>query len=148
MPFSMGASVGHLWGGASSPGHAAREALVSSCREGRDRDAHGPHQHSHHTLAVVQMAIIKIGAFINVGAKTDGLLHISQISTEYVSSVTDRLQVGQEVEVRVLTIEPDGLKFACGSRQRGGHGRLVCTAVCNAGMCLLRRRPGLSVWMR
>ncbi|KAL6780869.1 PSRP7 [Auxenochlorella protothecoides x Auxenochlorella symbiontica] len=58
------------------------------------------------------MAIIKIGAFINVGAKTDGLLHISQISTEYVSSVTDRLQVGQEVEVRVLTIEPDGLKFA------------------------------------
>jgi polyribonucleotide nucleotidyltransferase len=36
------------------------------------------------------------------------LLHISQISHERIASVTDVLKVGDEVEVKVLGVEPDG----------------------------------------
>jgi len=45
------------------------------------------------------------GAFMDIGATTDGLLHISQVSKEYVSDVSEVLDEGQEVEVRITKID-------------------------------------------
>lgn len=42
------------------------------------------------------------GAFINIGAEREGLVHISEISHEFIKSPSDSLQVGQEVDVQVL----------------------------------------------
>ncbi len=39
------------------------------------------------------------GAFINLGDNMNGLLHISQISHDRISSVENVLQVGQKVKV-------------------------------------------------
>jgi ribosomal protein S1 len=50
-------------------------------------------------------SIVDFGAFIDIGATTDGLVHISQMSEDHVSSVSDLLQEGQEVQVRILSID-------------------------------------------
>lgn len=50
-------------------------------------------------------ALASYGAFLDIGAQTDGLLHISQLSVDYVSDVKDVLEVGQEVDVRITNID-------------------------------------------
>jgi elongation factor Ts len=42
---------------------------------------------------------------MDIGAQTDGLLHISQLSVDYVSDVSSILEVGQEVDVRIVNID-------------------------------------------
>jgi len=42
------------------------------------------------------------GAFVNIGAEREGLVHISEISHEYVKHPSEKLTVGSEVEVQVL----------------------------------------------
>mmetsp|Transcript_110793 Transcript_110793/g.320191 ORF Transcript_110793/g.320191 Transcript_110793/m.320191 type:complete len:374 (+) Transcript_110793:84-1205(+) len=51
--------------------------------------------------------ITSYGAFVDIGASTDGLLHISQLSSEYVGDVTEMLAVGQEVDVRIVSVDSD-----------------------------------------
>ncbi len=42
------------------------------------------------------------GAFIDIGAEREGLVHISELSHDYVKHPTDVVQVGDEVQVQVL----------------------------------------------
>lgn len=51
--------------------------------------------------------ITAFGAFVDLGIKENGLLHISQISRKRISSVSDVLRIGQKVEVRVIDIDRD-----------------------------------------
>jgi len=50
-------------------------------------------------------SIASYGAFVDIGAATDGLLHVSQLSAEFVSDVNDVVSEGQEVEVRIVKID-------------------------------------------
>ncbi len=52
--------------------------------------------------------IVDFGAFINILPGKDGLLHISQISSERVEKVTDYLEEGQTVKVKVLDVDARG----------------------------------------
>ena len=52
--------------------------------------------------------IVDFGAFVTIMPGTDGLLHISQIAQERVEKVTDYLQEGQEVRVKVLDVDARG----------------------------------------
>lgn len=49
--------------------------------------------------------ITAFGAFIDLGIKENGLLHISKISTRRINSVGDVLRLGQHVEVSVIEID-------------------------------------------
>lgn len=49
--------------------------------------------------------ITNFGAFIDVGVKQDGLVHISQLSHDYVQSPNDIVLLHQEVKVKVLDID-------------------------------------------
>ena len=49
--------------------------------------------------------IASFGAFIELEDGVDGLVHISQISDDRVEKVKDVLQVGQEVEARVVKVD-------------------------------------------
>lgn len=40
-----------------------------------------------------------------MGVHTDGLLHISNISEDFVSDVNDVLQIGQRIKVRVSEVD-------------------------------------------
>ncbi len=51
--------------------------------------------------------LVDFGAFVDIGAQTDGLLHISQLSSGYVNHPREVVEVGQEVEVRILEIDND-----------------------------------------
>ena len=49
--------------------------------------------------------VATFGAFIQLEEGVDGLVHISQISEDHVEKVRDALDVGQEVEARVIKID-------------------------------------------
>lgn len=42
------------------------------------------------------------GAFVNIGAEREGLVHISELSHDYIKSPTEVVNVGDEVQVQVL----------------------------------------------
>ena len=48
------------------------------------------------------------GAFVNILPGIDGMLHISQISDKRLAKVTDALQVGDEINVRLDAIDEKG----------------------------------------
>ena len=48
------------------------------------------------------------GAFVAIVGNKEGLVHISQIAEERVEKVSDYLQVGQEVNVKVVEIDRQG----------------------------------------
>jgi len=57
---------------------------------------------------LVKGTVLKVatfGAFIQLEEGVDGLVHISQISENHVEKVRDALDVGQEVEARVIKID-------------------------------------------
>jgi len=56
------------------------------------------------------------GAFIDLGG-IDGLLHISDIAWSRVAKVADILTVGQQIEVKVLKIDPETRKISLGLKQ-------------------------------
>merc|ERR1719183_2295600 len=58
------------------------------------------------------VSVTDFGAFVNVGCDVDGLLHISQISNEFVKNVADAVSIGQEVSVRVLSVDLEKKKFS------------------------------------
>ena len=58
------------------------------------------------------------GAFVNLGA-ADGLIHISELSWDRVANVADVLQVGQEVRVKVIKLDPETSRISLSLRQLG-----------------------------
>jgi small subunit ribosomal protein S1 len=56
------------------------------------------------------------GAFINIG-DVDALLHVSDISRSRVSKPSEALTVGQEVDVKVLKIDPEKRRISVGMKQ-------------------------------
>ena len=52
--------------------------------------------------------ITNFGAFVEVAPKTDGLVHISQIADKHIKEVTDVLQEGETVRVKVLNVDNFG----------------------------------------
>lgn len=52
--------------------------------------------------------ITNFGAFIDLGDRKTGLVHISEISDSYIKDINEVLNVGDEVKVKVMTIAADG----------------------------------------
>ncbi len=50
--------------------------------------------------------IVSYGAFVDIGVGRDGLLHIREMSEGYVREPTDVLDVGDEIKVRILKVNP------------------------------------------
>ena len=51
--------------------------------------------------------VVDFGAFIDIGIKNDGLVHISKISNKRVKNASDLLTVGDIVKVKVIGIDKD-----------------------------------------
>ena len=49
--------------------------------------------------------ITKFGAFVQLENGKTGLVHISEISNEYVTDIADHIQMNQTVKVKVVSIE-------------------------------------------
>jgi uncharacterized protein len=51
--------------------------------------------------------VVDFGAFVDIGVKRDGLIHISQMGPGYVSSPYDKVSVGDVIDVDVLDVDLD-----------------------------------------
>ncbi len=49
--------------------------------------------------------VVDFGAFVDIGVKQDGLLHISQIANKYVKNPLELLKVGDIIDVTVISID-------------------------------------------
>jgi len=49
--------------------------------------------------------VTDFGAFVDVGLKNDGLVHISELSDKFIKKAMDAVSVGDEVQVRVLSVD-------------------------------------------
>lgn len=49
--------------------------------------------------------VVDFGAFVDIGVKRDGLVHVSQMADRYVRNPLDVVSVGQVVEVRVIGVD-------------------------------------------
>ena len=49
--------------------------------------------------------VVDFGAFVDIGVKSDGLVHISQLSDKFVKHPKEVVQVGDIVKVRVIDID-------------------------------------------
>jgi ribosomal protein S1 len=48
----------------------------------------------------------RFGAFVDIGAEREGMVHVSEMAAGYISEPSDVVKVGEEVEVRVLEVNP------------------------------------------
>jgi small subunit ribosomal protein S1 len=60
------------------------------------------------------------GAFIDLGG-VDGLLHVGEISWSRINNPADVLEVGQQIEVKVLKIDPEKQRISLGMKQLQPH---------------------------
>ena len=60
------------------------------------------------TYEGVVEGVTDFGAFVNIGGKTSGLVHISELKDGFVKNVEDVVKVGDRVKVKVLGIDNQG----------------------------------------
>ena len=52
--------------------------------------------------------IMDFGAFVNLAPNKDGMVHISKLSNKRVAKVTDVVNIGDEVTVKVIKVDEKG----------------------------------------
>ena len=56
--------------------------------------------------------VIDFGAFVDIGVKHDGLVHISELSESYVKNPSDIVSIGDVVKVKVIKIDNERQKVS------------------------------------
>ena len=70
--------------------------------------------------SVVEGKVIRIkpfGAIVSLEDNTQGLVHISQVSSSYVQNINDYLKVGDTVTVKVLSVDAETKKISLSMRE-------------------------------
>jgi small subunit ribosomal protein S1 len=86
-----------------SEGSAERETLISNLKEGAS------------TKGIVKN-LTDYGAFIDLGG-VDGLLHITDMAWKRVKHPSEVVQIGQEIEVKVLKFDRERMRVSLGLKQ-------------------------------
>lgn len=61
--------------------------------------------------------LTRFGAFVDIGVKQDGLVHISEIANKYISDPGEVLKLGQKVQVKVLEVDVARKRIALSIKQ-------------------------------
>ena len=99
-----------------------RNRLIVSQRAAQDEDRARQREELFEKLAVGDVVSGKVsgltsyGAFVNLGG-ADGLIHISELSWDRINNVSDMLAVGDEVEVKVIKLDPELSRISLSLRQ-------------------------------
>ena len=54
------------------------------------------------------MSVMPFGAFVEIGKNVSGLVHISEVSSDYVKDINEHIKKGDSVKVKVIKIDDDG----------------------------------------
>ena len=87
----------------------------SSHREAKLKKSH-THLSEGDIVDGVVRNVVAFWAFVDIGLKNDGLIHVSEIADRYVKSPMDFLSVGQEVKVRIVKIDKESGKIQLSRR--------------------------------
>ncbi|KAL5079730.1 hypothetical protein RYX36_008151 [Vicia faba] len=68
-------------------------------------------------------SILPFGAFVDFGAFTDGLVHISMLSDSYVKDVASVVSVGQEVKVKLIEVNMETKRISLSMRENADTGK-------------------------
>lgn len=68
--------------------------------------------------------VTKFGAFINIGLRQEGLVHISELADDFVSEPGEVVAVGQQVSCRVISIDLDRGRIALSMRSENAPPRV------------------------
>ena len=99
-----------------------RNRLIVSQKAAEDEDRAKRREDLFNQLNVGDMVrgtvsgLTSYGAFVDIGG-ADGLIHISELSWDRVSKVTDVLTLGQEVEVKVIKLDHENNRISLSLRQ-------------------------------
>jgi uncharacterized protein len=63
--------------------------------------------------------ITQFGAFVDIGIKENGLIHVSQIADKFVENALEVLKVGEEVKARVIEVDLDRKRIALSLKKEG-----------------------------
>jgi len=67
-------------------------------------------------LAGIVTNVTNFGAFVDIGVHQDGLVHISELSDQFVKTPADVIKVNQKVTVKVLMIDPERKRISLSMR--------------------------------
>ncbi|MDO4266382.1 MAG: Tex family protein [Eubacteriales bacterium] len=56
--------------------------------------------------------VIDFGAFVDIGVHQDGLVHISQLSHKFIKHPSEAVKLGDVVQVKVLSVDPEKKRIA------------------------------------
>ncbi len=63
--------------------------------------------------------VVDFGAFVDIGVKNDGLVHISQMSSKYIKHPMDVVSVGDTVKVKIISIDKEKQKIGLTMKLKG-----------------------------
>jgi len=76
--------------------------------------------------------ITQFGAFVDIGLKENGLVHISQMADKFVDNPLEVLKVGQEVNARVMAVDLERGRVSLSLKKDDGQG--VATSYAERGI--------------
>ncbi|MDH3324848.1 MAG: S1 RNA-binding domain-containing protein, partial [Candidatus Peregrinibacteria bacterium] len=90
---------------------------------GKDKRVHSSHRKAQEKIdpnSIIEGAIVSgvvrnvvaFGAFVDIGLKNDGLLHVSQIANKFISNPAEELEVGQKVQVKILSMKDGKIQLS------------------------------------
>lgn len=90
---------------------------------GKDKRVHSSHRKAQEKIdpsSIIEGSIVSgvvrnvvaFGAFVDIGLKNDGLLHVSQIANKFISNPADELEVGQRVRVKILSMKEGKIQLS------------------------------------
>ena len=56
--------------------------------------------------------LMDFGAFVDIGVKNDGLVHVSQMSDRFIKHPMDVVSVGDTVKVKILEVDKERQKIS------------------------------------
>lgn len=66
--------------------------------------------------------LTRFGAFVDIGVKQDGLVHISEIANRYISDPSEALKLNQQVKVKVLEVDANRKRISLSIKQTEAPG--------------------------
>jgi uncharacterized protein len=63
--------------------------------------------------------VVAFGAFVDIGVKQDGLVHISQLADRYVKNPFEVVSVGDVVTVKVIKVDLDRGRIGLSMKEAG-----------------------------
>jgi protein Tex len=68
--------------------------------------------------------LTRFGAFVDIGVKQDGLVHVSEIANRYISDPGEALKLGQKVQVKVMEVDVHRKRIALSIKQASAEERV------------------------